>query len=349
MQTRPLGRTGLRVSAMCLGTSMFGGRTDFDETCRIIDAALEAGINFIDTANVYAAGRCETFIGRALRRNGHRDRIVLATKCHGNMFPADDDDNPRARLHSRLNPNRAGNSRRQILEQIDASLRRLQTDRIDLYQLHRPDPACAIDETLRALDDVVRAGKVRHIGGSTFAAWQLVEALWVSDRLRLNRLVTEQPPYHLLDRRIERELIPACQTFGVAVMCWSPLAGGFLSGKYRPAGRPPEGSRLSDQRHGRAAMLQNHAAFAAVDRLQQLADEKGCTLAEFALAWCRDQPGITCPIIGPRTLEQLTQNLAALDLTLTPQDRAAVDAICPPGTHVVDYYQADWGPHPHRV
>ncbi len=352
MEYRYLGRTGIRVSPLCLGTMMFGGRTTPDDSYEIIDAAIDAEINFIDTANVYVNGTSEVVVGEALKRNGHRDRIVLATKCHGNMWKAGDDANPREKLAAKLNPNRWGNSRRQIKEQIDASLQRLQTDWIDLYQIHRPHPECPIDETLRTLDDVVKAGKVNYIGCSTFAAWQLVESLWASDRLVLNRFVTEQPPYHLLDRRIERELIPACQTFGLGIIPWSPLAGGFLSGKYkRPNqdGAGDEGGRFSDGKHGRSTMLQNEKAFDVVDQLQEIADAKGCTLSQLALAWVRDQPGITSPIIGPRTMEQLEDNLGAMQVTLDEADREKIDSICPPGEHVVDFYKASWGPHPHRV
>ena len=196
MEYRYLGRTGIRVSPLCLGTMMFGGKTTPEDSYPIIDKAIDRGINFLDTANVYVNGESEETVGEALKRNGHRDRIVLATKCHGNMHKAGDDATGRAKLHSKLNPNQWGNSRRQIKEQIDESLRRLQTDWVDLYQIHRPHPDCAIDETLRALDDVVKAGKVNYIGCSTFAAWQLVESLWTSERLCLNRFVSEQPPYH---------------------------------------------------------------------------------------------------------------------------------------------------------
>src|SRR5215210_4245796 len=218
MEHRQLGRTGVQVSALCLGCMMFGGRTGPDESYAIIDRALDAGINFLDTANVYSRGRSEEITGQALKRNGKRDRVVLATKVHGRM--ADDD------------PNAQGTSRRHIIAECEASLRRLGTDYIDLYQLHRPRPEIAIDETLRALDDLVRAGKVRYLGTSTFAAWQLVEALWAAKELGLNRFVCEQPPYNLLDRRVERELLPMCQTYGIATIPWGPLAGGKLTGKY---------------------------------------------------------------------------------------------------------------------
>jgi len=313
---------------------MFGGRAGPEESQQIIDRALAAGINFIDTANVYNQGRSEEIVGDALRRNGHRHHIVLATKVHGNMHRED-----------KLDPNQAGNSRRQIIEQAEASLKRLKTDWIDLYQIHRPEPGCPIDETLRALDDLVRSGKVRYIGSSTFAAWQLVESLWVSKELGLNRFVTEQPPYNLLDRRIERELIPAAQTYGFGVIPWSPLAGGFLSGKYKRQGPQPEG-RFADGTHVRAAgLLGNPRAFDAVEALEGVAREKGVPLSQLALAWTIQQPGITSPIIGPRTLEQLEDNLKALDLTLTEQDRARIDAISPPGRAIVPLYEAAFGPN----
>jgi aryl-alcohol dehydrogenase-like predicted oxidoreductase len=219
---------------------MFGGRAGPEESFEIIDRAIDAGLNFIDTANVYNQGRSEELVGDALRRNGHRHHIVLATKVHGNMHPGDS-----------LDPNQVGNSRRQIVEQCEASLKRLKTEWIDLYQIHRPDPGCPIDETLRALDDLVRAGKVRYLGASTFAAWQLIESLWAAKEYGLNRFVSEQPPYNLLDRRIERELIPAATSYGFAIIPWSPLAGGFLSGKYRRTGQQPEG-RFADGTHVRA-------------------------------------------------------------------------------------------------
>lgn len=338
MEYRYLGRTGIRVSPLCLGTMMFGGRTSLDDSCIIIDRAIDAGINFLDTANVYSTGKSEQVVGEALKRNGHRHHIVLATKVHGNMHK----DDP-------LDPNKWGNSRRGIIEQCDASLKRLGTDWIDLYQIHRPHPDCAIDETLRALDDLVRAGKVRYIGCSTYAAWQLVESLWVSEKLGLNRFVTEQPPYNLLDRRIERELIPAAQTFGLGLIPWSPLAGGFLTGKYRRGATGNEGGRFSDGSHGRADMLSNDRAFDVIEGLEKIAQAKGCSLADLSLAWCMNQPGITSPIIGPRTLQQLEDNLKAVDVTLTDDDRQAIDQISPPGSMTSPFYEARFGPHPHRV
>ena len=334
MTPRLLGRTGIRVSPLCLGCMMFGGRTSPEDSKRIIDRALDAGINFLDTANVYNDGKSEEAVGAALRQNGHRHHIVLATKVHGNMHKGDP-----------LDPNQSGNSRRQIIEQCEASLRRLKTDWIDLYQIHRPQPECAIDETLRALDDLVRSGKVRYIGTSTYAAWQLVESLWVSKEYGLNRFVTEQPPYNLLDRRIERELIPAAKTYGFGLIPWSPLAGGFLSGKYKRQGAQPEG-RFADGTHMRAPSLLGSArAFDAVEALGALAKEKGTTLSQLAIAWTVQQPHITSPIIGPRTLEQLEDNLKALEVRLGPEDRARIDEICPPGEHIVSFYDAAFGPN----
>jgi len=352
MEYRYLGRTGIRVSPLCLGCMMFGGKTGPEDSYDIIDAAIEQGVNFLDVANVYATGKSEVVTGEALQRNGHRDYIVLATKCHGNMhkpagkvpegFEVSD-------LHAKLNPNQWGNSRRQIVEQCDASLKRLRTDWIDLYQIHRPHPDCPIDETLRAMDDLVRAGKVRYIGCSTFAAWQVVESLWVAEKLGLNRFVTEQPPYHPLDRRIERELVPVAETYGLGLIPWSPLASGFLTGKYE-RGKASEGTRLNpEEKDGRSGqMMQSDQAWAMVDLMRELADAKSATPTQVALAWNMHQPGITAPIIGPRTMEQLKDNLKAVDVEITDDDRAKVDAIVPPGEHAVPYYEARFGPHVYR-
>lgn len=346
---RYLGRTGIRVSPLCLGTMNFGMRTELEDSCAIIDKAINEGINFLDTANVYSTGRSETFVGEALKRNGHRDFIVLASKCHGNMHKdLGDDPNTATKLHARLNPNRWGNSRRQIIEQCNASLKRLQTDYIDLYQIHRPHVDCPIDETLRAMDDLIRQGKVRYIGCSTFAAWQVVESLWVADRYNLNRFVTEQPPYHLLDRRIERELIPMAQTYGFGLIPWSPLAGGFLTGKYKRNSAPPQNARLDNSSGRGQAILSSERTFDVVDKLEQLASAKGCTISQLALAWCMHQPGITSPIIGPRTMEQFEDNLGALAVEVTDEDRAAIDEVSPPGSVIQPYYEASFGPHPHR-
>lgn len=334
MEYRALGRTGVQVSRLCLGAMMFGGRTEPADSLSIIDAALDAGVNFVDTANVYSRGRSEEVVGEALAANSKRDRVVLATKVHGRM---DDDD-----------PNAAGNSRRHIIAQCEASLRRLRTDWIDLYQIHRPSPSVAMDEVLRALDDLVRAGKVRYLGFSTFAAWQVVESIWVAKELGTNRVVCEQPPYHLLDRRIERELVPVAQGYGLALIPWSPLAGGFLTGKYRRGQSAPESSRIAQQSSGTHLVhngrVFSEAAFDVLDVLEALAKEKGCSPSQLALAWCGSQPAVTSPIIGPRTMEQLEDNLASLDVEVSDVDRACLDEVAPPGRAVVPYYEADFGP-----
>lgn len=333
MNYRNFGRTGVRVSPLCLGTMLFGDKTEEEDAFRIVDRAMEAGINFIDTANVYGRGASEEVLGRALKRNGKRARVFLATKVHGRM---DDDD-----------PNAAGNSRRHIIEQCEASLRRLQTDHIDLYQLHRPQSDIPIDETLRAMDDLIRSGKVRYIGTSTYAAWQVVESIYIAKELGLNRFVSEQPPYHILDRRIERELIPVAQTYGLAILPWSPLAGGMLTGKYTRSSRPA-GSRFERETDWTRRHFTD-AAFDVVDRMREMADEKGCTISQIALAWCMHQPGVTSPIIGPRTMEQLEDNLGALDIDISDDDRNIFDAISEPGRAIVSYYNADFGPAQFRL
>lgn len=335
MEYRSLGRTGVKVSALCLGCMMFGGRTTPEDSYDIIDRALDAGINFLDTANVYSRGRSEEVTGEALKRNGKREWVVLATKVHGTM--ADDD------------VNMQGNSRRHIIQQCEASLRRLQTDYIDLYQLHRPQSDIPIDETLRALDDLISAGKVRYIGTSTFGAWQLVESFWASKELGLNRFICEQPPYNLLDRRIERDLIPMARTYGMALIPWSPLAGGLLTGKYNRNTPAPADTRFFNlQDNPFLARRWTESAFDVIEGITPLAQAKGVNISQFALAWCVQQPGVTSPIIGPRTMEQLEDNLKALDVTLTADDQAALDLVAMPGRVAAPYYEADFGPHQYR-
>ena len=329
MEYRNLGRTGTKVSMLCLGCLMFGGKTKESDSMEIIDRAIDAGINFLDTANMYVRGVSEEMVGKALQRNGKRMHIVLATKVH---FRMDDDD-----------PNAQGNSRRHIIEQCEASLKRLQTDYIDLYQIHRPSAEVPIDETLRALDDLIQAGKVRYIGSSTFAAWQIMESLWVSKELGLNRFICEQPPYHLLDRRIERELVPMAQTYGLALIPWSPMAGGFLTGKYQRNQEHPSDARYTDT--NQKSDLFSDAAYDLLETVIAIANEKGCTPSQLALAWCAQQPGITCPIVGIRTMEQLEQNLGAIEVKITDQDRIRIDETSFPGRVIVPYYQADFGPH----
>src|SRR5258706_3226170 len=328
MEYRALGRTGVQVSLLCLGCMNFGWGTEENESFRIIHTAIDAGINFLDTANVYGRGASETITGKALAQNGRRDKVFLATKVHSKM---DDND-----------PNAWGNPRFHIVKQCQASLRRLQTDHIDLYQLHRPQPEIPMDETMRALDALIRAGRVLYIGTSTYGAWQLVEALWVAKEFGLNRFVCEQPPYNILDRRIERELIPMCRTYGFGVIPWSPIAGGLLTGKYRKGVPPPAGSRYEKEfPPGRAT----DAAFDAIEGVAKLAEQKGCSPSAFALAWCMAQPGVTSPIIGPGSFAHFEDNMKAFDVTFNDEDRRQGDSWVAPGTHVSAYYEAAFGPN----
>ncbi len=335
MEYRSLGRTGVQVSQFCLGTMMFGGRADEAESIRIMDHAMDRGVNFVDTANVYAANESERIVGKALARDGRRQRTVLATKFN---FPQGDDVNAR------------GLSRRHLIEACDASLERLGTDWIDLYQMHRSNAAVPIDETLRALDDLIRAGKVRYIGSSMFPGWQIVESLWIAKELGLNRFVSEQPAYHMLDRTVEREVIPAAQSFGLAVIPWGPLCGGLLSGKYRRDQGDAEGrwQQGKDNFNREATPL----AWQIIDALRAMAERKGCSMSQLALAWCAAQPGITAPIIGPRTLQQVEDNLGAVDVTLAAEDFAHIDELLPPRAVAVRYYDAanaaDLRPHLYR-
>jgi aryl-alcohol dehydrogenase-like predicted oxidoreductase len=328
VEYRSLGRTGVQVSALSLGTMLFGGKTDEDEATRLVERALDRGVNSIDTANIYGRGRSEEILGRALARTGKRARVVLATKVHVRM---DDDD-----------PNAAGNHRRHIIEQCHASLRRLGTDYLDIYYIHRPSTQVPIDETLRALDDLVRAGYVRYIGTSSFAAWQVLESLWAAKEYGLNRFVVEQSPYHLLDRSIERELLPMAQTYGVGLTVWSPLAGGFLTGKYRRDTLRPELARFAEGE--RNSWVDRHfvePAFAVVELLERLAEEKDCTPAQLALAWIARQPGVASIVLGARTVAQLDEQFGALDVAVTDDDRERVDQLIPPGRVIAPYYLAD--------
>jgi aryl-alcohol dehydrogenase-like predicted oxidoreductase len=321
MEHRQLGRTGVSVSKFCLGAMMFGawGNPDHDESIRIIHRALDAGINFIDTADVYGQGESEEIVGKALS-GGRRDNVFLATKFHNAM--GDD-------------PNQQGNSRRWITRAVEDSLRRLGTDWIDLYQVHRIDPRTDIEETLSALSDLVHQGKVRYIGSSTFPAGQIVEAQWAASHRRLQRFVTEQPPYSMLVRAIEADVLPTCVRHGMAVMSYSPLAGGWLSGRWRKdagqqsssrAGRLPERFDLANP--------YNQRKLDAVEELARLADEMGLTLIQLAIAFVLNHPAITAAVIGPRTMEQLEGQLAAADIALdhAPLDR--IDEIVPPGTTI---------------
>ncbi len=328
MEYRLFGRTGVYVSSLCLGCMNFGSQTPDDESMDIIDRAIDAGVNFLDTANVYGRGTSETVVGKALKRNGKRNQIFLATKVHGRM----DDDDIMA----------AGSNRRHIMQSVDESLKRLQTDWIDLYQIHRPRSDTAIDETLRALDDLITQGKVRYIGTSTFPAWGVMESLWVAKELGLNRFVSEQPPYHLLDRSIERELVPLAQAYGVAIIPWSPLARGFLTGKYQRGEDIPGDSRFARDMSGRMAERgQKHfsdLSYNVLDTVTEIASEKGVAPSQVALAWVMNQPAITSPIIGPRTMAHLEDNLGAVDVAITDDDRARLDTVAEPEQAIVPYY-----------
>lgn len=327
MEYRRLGRTGIQVSAACMGTMTFGWEpddwgSDEEASLKIAAKAIDLGINFFDTADVYAQGVSETITGKALK--GKRDQIVLATKCH---FPMGEGLNDR------------GNSRRHIIAACEASLKRLQTDWIDLYQIHRPDPHVPIDETLRALDDLVRSGKVRYLGCSTFAGWQAAEAHYVARELGTAGFVSEQPPYNLLDRRIERELLPFCRTYDWAVIPWSPMAGGILSGRYL-YGEDRTGRYSRSDPAGRVKQTPRGKLL----RLRSVALRADTTMAELALAWVANQPGVTSPIIGARTIPQLEAAVKACNFKLTPKQLAAIDAIFEPGSHHLDYYRVPTSP-----
>ena len=313
MEYRRLGQTGLKVSPLCLGTVNFSERTPEEEVARIIHRALDEGINFIDTADVYGQGRSEEAVGKALK--GRRHEVVLATKVCGRLGEG---------------PNDAGLSRRQILTAVEDSLRRLQTDHIDLYQLHMPDPDTPMEETLSALTDLVRAGKVRYLGTSNYAAWQVAHAHGVSALQGWERFVSEQPQYSLLDRHIEGELVPFAQANGVAILPWSPLAGGLLSGRYRTDDPTPAGSRR-DADFWMPSPDQIDARLKLVEQLAGLAAEIDAPLSQFALAWVLGRPGVTCPIVGPRTMAHLEDNLAALTLDLPETALKTIDAWLPSG------------------
>ena len=321
MDYRALGRTGVQVSPLCLGAMMFGdwGNRDHDDSIRIIHRALDAGINFIDTADVYSRGESEEIVGKALA-GGRRDDVILATKVHGTM--GDD-------------PNQFGNSRRWIVREVEASLRRLNTDWIDLYQIHRPEADTDIDETLGALTVLVRQGKVRHIGSSTFPPSRIVEAQWVARERNRERFVCEQPPYSMLVRAVENDVLPTCRRHGMGVIPWSPLAGGWLSGRWRKGAQAP-GSMRADRIPARydLSIPANQRKLEAVEALAQVADEAGLTLIQLAIAFVVNHPAVTAAIIGPRTMEHLESQLAAADVRLDAALLDRIDEIVPPGTNV---------------
>jgi aryl-alcohol dehydrogenase-like predicted oxidoreductase len=327
MEQRTLGRTGVHVTPLCLGAMMFGawGEPDHDASIRIIHRALDAGINFIDTADVYSRGESEEIVGKALR--GRRENVVLATKFHGTM--GDD-------------PNEGGNSRRWIMREVEASLARLQTDWIDLYQVHRWDPGTDHDETLGALSDLVTQGKVRYIGSSTYPAAQIVKAQWSARDRRLQRFVCEQPPYSILVRGIEADVLPTCREFGMGAIAWSPLAGGWLSGRWRKGaeGLTSRRSAMLPQRYD-LTIPANQAKLEAADALAQLAEESGISLIHMAIAFVIRHPALTAAIIGPRTMEQLESQLGAVDVQLDPAVLDRIDEIVAPG-RTVNPTDAGW-------
>ncbi len=319
MELRPLGRTGVQVSNLCLGTMMFGawGTADHDESIRIIHRALDAGINFVDTADVYSAGESEEIVGKALK--GRRDDVVLATKF---FMPMGDD------------PNRRGGSRRWIVTAVENSLRRLGTDWIDLYQVHRPDPAVDVEETLGALTDLVTQGKIRYVGSSSYSAGEIVEAQWTARERGLQRFRTEQPPYSLLVRGIEMDVLPTAQRHGMGILTYSPLSGGWLSGSWTADSSPTSPARQRLVARFDMSLPENQRKLEAVEGLAKVADDAGLTMIELAIAFVANHPAVTSPIIGPRTMEQLESQLPGGDVTLEPALLDRIDEIVRPGVNL---------------
>jgi aryl-alcohol dehydrogenase-like predicted oxidoreductase len=329
MEHRTLGTTGLEVSPLCLGAMMFGawGNPDHDDSVKIIHRALDAGINFIDTADVYSQGESEEIVGKAIK--GRRDDLVIATKFHGRMGEG---------------LNRSGNSRRWIVRACEDSLRRLGTDYIDLYQVHRPEPGTDVDETLGALSDLVHQGKVRYLGSSTFPASAIVEAQWTAERRHRERFVCEQPPYSMLVRGIEADVLPTCDRYGMGVIAWSPLGGGWLSGRWRLG--------AEDLTSRRAARIpdrydidkpENQAKLQAADALAELAEEHDISLIHMAIAFVINHPAVTSAIIGPRTADHLESQLGAAHVSLSDQLLDAIDRIVKPGTNF-SFFDAGYMP-----
>ena len=334
MRYRTLGRTGMSVSPLCLGNMMFGawGNPDHDDSIRIIHRALDAGINFIDTADVYSAGESEIITGKALA-SGKRDDVILATKCHFQVSPGAGA--PSARTTAPP-PNRSGSSRRHIIKACEDSLRRLGTDWIDLYQIHRPDPSTDIDETLGAFSDLVHQGKIRAFGSSTFPADEIVEAQWVAERRDRERFQCEQPPYSIFTRGIERDVLPTVQRYGMGCIVWSPLSAGWLTGRYRKE----TGVDMSQGRAKRLpvrfdpALPGNQRKLDTVEELVPLADKAGVSMAQMAIAFTLEHPAVTSAIIGPRTMDQLETLLGADEIRLEPEILDRIDELVPPGTNL---------------
>ena len=337
MEYRQLGNTGVKVSAHCLGTMMFGrwGNPDHDDSVRIIHAALDGGINFLDTADVYSAGESEEIVGKAIA--GRRDEVFLATKVHGRMGEG---------------INEQGNSRYWIMKEIENSLRRLGTDHIDLYQIHRPRPETDLEETLGALTDLVRQGKVRYLGCSTFPAHMIVEAQWVSEARNLERFVCEQPPYSIFTRHIELDVLPVSQRYGMGVIVWSPLNGGWLTGKYRQGEDVPAGSRAERAAKQWARPVAqrfdmtrepNRRKLRLVDELAAIAAKAGISMTHMANAWTLAHPAVTSAIIGPRTMDQMQDLLEGADVVLDDETLEAIDEVVEPGT-TLEVADRGWSP-----
>jgi aryl-alcohol dehydrogenase-like predicted oxidoreductase len=327
LEYRTLGRTGVRVSPIALGTANFADPTREPEAIAIVDAALAAGINLIDTGDSYAAGESERFLGNALARNRRRGEVFLSTKVG---------------LPVGSGPNDRGSSRLHVIDACEASLRRLQTDYIDLYQIHRDFPEVALDETLSALTDLVRQGKVRYVGCSTFPAWRVMEALMISELRGYARFVAEQPPYNLLDRRVENELVPLCQSHGLGLIPWSPMAMGILAGRYRDAETYPADSRAS-LRGGIYAERIGAPGIEVGREFVALAERAGIAPAQLAVLWVKDQPAVTAPLVGPRSVEQLEHLLPVVEMSLSDELRDACDALVTPGSTVANFHNtAGW-------
>lgn len=339
MEYRVLGRTGAEVSPLCLGTDNFMDPTPADESSKILKKAIGTGINLIDTGDVYAEGEGERIIGKTLKENGLRQHVLIATKVdHGQRRPGFTLDE----YDPKLGPNQHGHTRLNIIRACENSLKRLQTDYIDLYQIHRHSPHIPIDEILSALNDLVHQGKVRYIGCSTHPAWAVMEAILVSEMKGYARYVSEQPPYNLLDRRIENELIPMCQRYGVGIITWAPMAMGVLAGRYTDADKYPEGSRAA-LRGGFYADRVTKRGIEVGNEFSKIAKKAGLSPAQLAVLWCKDQPGITAPLIGPRTVEQLGPLLPILEMRLDDEVREACDKLVPPGSVVANFHNtAGW-------
>jgi len=326
MQYRRLGASGVLVSPLCLGTMNFGDPTSEDESIKMLDRALEAGINIVDTADMYAGGESERIVGKALKQNGRRGEIVLATKIYNPMGDG---------------PNDRDLSRYHIIKACEDSLRRLQTDHVDLYQLHRPSEIVPHEETLRALEDLVSSGKALYIGTSTFPSWMIMEGLAISDRYGWARYISEQPPYNLLDRRCENEIIPLAQKYDLAILPWSPLGMGVLAGIYPPDGSVPLETRMG---RGRPFMKERVTLEARQvgARVVELAHERHITADQLALLWLKDQPGVTAPVIGPRTMQHLESALSVLEMELDVADQKFFDELVHPGNAVSDFHSTAW-------